>query len=582
MDKSLNFVLAMLILWVISLAMIVSPLTTGSRIIIDDASTPSYVYSSPDEEVILTVGFEKATLYNLNLEKQGEFIDIGSFYRQGSSKIYAMPPVWGHDGKFVILETDDDVYYLSTTNLSVEYRLSRFYDLDLDNSDLRFQGYRVDDGYNLHYFRNNSLVQIDPASGIIKSNYQLPYNNLTLQYGAYHPEGRYVALRYEINASITHYDKENYQLVVLDLLLNKYTPIGPYGGGAIYFAPSKPYLAFATSHPSFEENITIYNIETESYGKPIIDRLRSSRDLSWSFDAQKILSVKSNRHGEYKRAYTESVKTYDVITGEKEFDFTFNRGDIYETSPHSYAWLSKANKLVILGKGDTISPRLIIQDINKNSITLYSVSNFAIPLFGIISSLFLLSLYIYKKPKLGDFLNNKILRRNDSSELEQREYQDYITHAMITLAGYYIISSILNFSMNVSGEYSLQVPITTLDIIYYSFLSFVDIMIILIIVLLNLNRGEFYQNSQKRTIILGTILIVLTLTTRIIQGYSFGLIDSNRAEVVILFIPFLIPAFIYWILIIVHGQLGSSITYHHAEYLSLIYLVYCYCLFLSV
>lgn len=584
MKKSSRYILLIALLWIFSLVMVLSPLTTGIRSTINEPSNaPLYVYSSPKQEEILTVGFKKATLYNLELEKLGEFLE-SSF----DARIDQRAPVWSQDNKYVILESDQNVYYLSSTDLSVKYTLSKYYDLGLTkydelgltNIDIRFQGSYVDDEYNLHYFRNGSIVQLNPETGIINENYQLSSNNLTLQWVKFHQEGRFVAMVYQDN-------DENYPLIVLDLLLNKYTNITKDLRGGYYFAPSKPYLAFETSTGIREDNLTIFDMETETYGTPIITESSYGLDLAWSYNSDKILRINANgdhRDGTYKRQYADTVITYDVLTGEIKFNFEFNRGLIYESNARSYTWLSKNDQLVILDHGDTSNPQLIIQDIGSQGMTVYIVSGYAIVLFGLLSSLLLLSLYISNKERLYYFLKSIVVRRNEHIEFEPTLYGKYTVHGLIFIGLYYIVSSILNINMNVHGEYSLQVPIRMIDILWYSFLSFIDITIILVLILLNFKNGEPHLGLLNTTVISGAVLIVLTLLARIIQGYSFGLIDANRATYVVWFIPFLFVVFIYWIMTILYTPKHRSIKYHDSSlrYLSFIYLIYCFSLFTSI
>lgn len=72
MNRSVKIVVLIGFIWLLSLIMILVPLTTSTRI---DVETRSKVYSTTNQDKLIVLRREKALLLNLNLKKQAEFVD---------------------------------------------------------------------------------------------------------------------------------------------------------------------------------------------------------------------------------------------------------------------------------------------------------------------------------------------------------------------------------------------------------------------------------------------------------------------------------------------------------------------------
>ncbi|MCE7733514.1 MAG: hypothetical protein GPJ54_01465 [Candidatus Heimdallarchaeota archaeon] len=553
---------------------VLSPLTTGNRVTLDHGFWN--IYASPNEDLILVVSFDKAIIYNLDLEKQGEFID--EEFNYDAIGFRNSVPTWSQDQKYIILDNEYYVYYLNSNDLSIQYKLHKFDDLNVSRTEARYQGHYIDPQNNLHYLRNNSLVRINPQTSVVNTVADLSYNNLTFIEALFHQNGQYVAL-FENQG-------DGVNLVILDLISNTYSPIEQYVIGGIYFAPSKPYLAFRTMITGLDPTLTIYDLETNTYATPFIFNIRISQfNLVWSHDSAEILEISPNSsEGGYERAYTDNVIKYDVVSGKKNFNFKFSRGLIYESDPVSYTWLSNSDKIVIVDWTGIGSPKLVLQDIGENAITIYSIAGYALFLFGVTSSLLLLSIYFYKKPAIYNFLTRKTNNATNSQEISDVIYEDFIVQGFAFLTLYYILASILNGNMRITGYNPEQIPVTTADILFFSFLSMLDISIIVIIMLLRGNKIKHKTAGSNIEQSAGVLLILGILIARYIQGYSYGLIHPHLTNILNYVLPLIIFVFIFWIMkIVFNSRLFSTDTKNIiAGFPMVFFLIYTFTLFISL
>ncbi|OLS27007.1 MAG: hypothetical protein HeimC2_13500 [Candidatus Heimdallarchaeota archaeon LC_2] len=566
----MRILIVVIAVWLLSLLVFISPITTGSRITMESGFWS--VYSSPSQDKLITVSERHAFIFNLDLEKQGEFNDPE--YSLPDETIRDSPPTWSKDEKYVLLQDEHYVYLLNSNNLSIKHKLSKYSDLDVVDKGNHFPLFYIDNQYNLHYLRNNSLVEFDLQTGNIETTLDLSYNNITFTYVEFHRNGDYVALFQR------DFETGEVNLVVLNLVSEEYFPVEEYIIGEFSFAPSKPYLGFITTSSSRVEALTIYNIETNTYGESFpVDFSLYEYDFTWSQDSNEILRIVQNdEYGGYERAYTENVMIFNVLTGKTNFNFEYARGLVYESSPTSYAWLSEADKVAIIDWTGIGLPRLVLQNIDKNSNMIYTISGYAIILFGLLSTILLLGLYIIRNPKT--YVNLKLALFNKSEfEIAIDEYRSHVKIGFSFLILYYIFASFLNFSTNVVGEYPEQVPITTSNILFYSFLSYVDILIVGVINLYHSNVNDLRNTSSKRINNASFIFMIFMIIARYLQGYSFGIINNQIIGASILTIPFLTISFVYWAVNIdrtIDKQTANSFL------LIFIFIIYCLSLFVNV
>lgn len=559
MSSKKSVILVLLTIWIICLIGLIAPIFTGTRISVPDVVWEE-VYHSPSEDKILLIGYSRASLFNLELKELGRYQaqDSPSYDRV---RLFDIPPVWSPNEEYVILQESNEVMYLDADDMTVKYEISKYDDLKLVYEEYTMNQYFVDDLNRLHYVANDSLIYYDPINEVRTLYANLTFNNLNIFFVRFHSSGDYISIYNRLNDSAG-------ELLLYNILNDTFISIADSPIGRYEFAPTKPYIAIENTDDDNENTIQVYNFETDVYfPKFKSDPFIFNRNLSWSDDSEQIMILEpQSENVPFNKAYPDRITTYNVKSGEKDLDKVFKFGYVYESSPRAYIWLPNKEKIVILDSRAYVADSLIIQDLGENTLLLFQIAEMLFYIFGISSALLIVAFFMYRHDGLYNYYRKNYFRSESEKSIPLDYFRKVFDDGLILLNLYFIVASILNFSLYTAQEQE-QIPIPYFKLLIFSLLTYFDVIIILIIATLfmRLKLDQSDDPNIQKSLRYPIIYSITAITIKMVQGYSIGSPPTFLVGLILILTPVLIFSYIQ-ILRMVFTHLNRNVDRFQGPY----------------